>query len=76
MRFTEREFYRIVGDAIRVARQRRGWTQATLAEESHLSVNYVSRLERGEIGMSLFYAVRIAAALGITVREMMARGPR
>lgn len=59
------EFASTVGERIRVARQQKGWTQVELAEAAGLSSNYVARLERGELGASLFVAMRIAEALGI-----------
>jgi len=52
-----------VGEAIRRARQEHGWTQAVLAEQAGLSPNYIARLERGELGPSLFVANRICEAL-------------
>lgn len=59
-----KEYEKRVGDAIRRARKKRGWTQATLARHARLSPNYVARLERGEMGPSLFVADRICRALG------------
>ncbi len=56
-----------VGDRIRLARQTKGWTQVELAEASGLSSNYVARLERGELGASLYVASKIAEALGLTL---------
>lgn len=61
------EFASTVGERIRVSRQQKGWTQVELAEAAGLSSNYVARLERGELGASLFVAMRIADALGITL---------
>ena len=61
------EFASSVGERIRVARQQKGWTQVELAEAASLSSNYVARLERGELGASLFVAMRIAEALGVTL---------
>ena len=60
-------FNRAVGAAIRLARQKNGWTQAGLAERAELSPNYIARLERGELGPSLFVARKLSAALGIVV---------
>jgi len=57
-----------------VARQHKGWTQVELADASGLSSNYVARLERGELGASLFVAMRIADALGITL-DGLAQSP-
>jgi transcriptional regulator with XRE-family HTH domain len=64
--FTER-----VGYAIRTARTTREWTQAELAERAELSANYVARLERGELGPSLWVAHRIAMALGTTIDALL-----
>lgn len=64
--FTER-----VGDAIRAARRVREWTQAELAERASLSSNYVARLERGELGASLWVAHRLARALGTSIDALL-----
>jgi transcriptional regulator with XRE-family HTH domain len=60
-----------VGEAIRRARQLRGWTQARLAEVAGLSPNYVARLERGELGPSLFVANQLCEALAIDVDTLL-----
>ncbi len=61
-----------VGGSIRAARHVRGWTQVELAEQASLSSNYVARLERGELGPSLWVAHRIARALGVTLDALLA----
>ena len=71
------EFAATVGESIRRERQQRGWTQAELAEASGLSVNYVARLERGELGPSLWVAFRLAEALEVQVESLVsARAPQ
>lgn len=65
------EFAITVGGSIRSARQGLGWTQAQLAESADLSVNYVARLERGELGPSLFVASRLASALGVPLETLV-----
>lgn len=67
-----RAFNTTVGEAIRRARQEHGWTQAFLAEQAGLSPNYVARLERGELGPSLFVASRICEALTIEIDSLVA----
>ena len=57
----------VVGEAVRRARQAHGWTQAHLAETAGFSPNYIARLERGELGPSLFVANQLCEALGIDV---------
>jgi transcriptional regulator with XRE-family HTH domain len=60
-----------VGEAVRRARQSLGWTQAQLAECAGFSPNYIARLERGELGPSLFVANRLCATLGIEVGQLL-----
>lgn len=64
-------FNTLVGEGIRRARQEHGWTQAFLADQAGLSPNYIARLERGELGPSLFVANRICEALNITLEELV-----
>ncbi len=64
-----------VGERIRVARQQKGWTQVELAEAAELSSNYVARLERGELGASLYVASRISEALGISLDRLVGPPP-
>lgn len=69
-----RSFNSVVGDAIRKARQEHAWTQAVLAEQAGLSPNYIARLERGELGPSLFVANQICEALSIALETLVAPG--
>lgn len=64
-------FNAMVGDGIRRARQEHGWTQAFVADKAGLSPNYIARLERGELGPSLFVANRICEALAIALEELV-----
>ena len=64
-------FNTVVGEGIRRARQEHGWTQAFLADQARLSPNYVARLERGELGPSLFVANRICEALSIPLEDLL-----
>lgn len=65
-------FNALVGEGIRRARQERSWTQAFLAEQARLSPNYIARLERGELGPSLFVANRICLALRMEIGALLA----
>lgn len=70
-----RSFNVTVGEAIRRGRQAFGWTQAQLANEAGLSPNYIARLERGELGPSLFVASRICQALQIDLTTLLGGSP-
>ncbi len=52
------------GKAIREKRRRPGLTQEPLADKAHLHPNYLGRIERGEVSVSLKSLRRIAKALG------------
>ena len=67
----EHEFVTQVGEAIRRSRAALGWTQVQLATEAELSANYVARLERGELGPSLFVAARLARAMGVALDDLI-----
>jgi transcriptional regulator with XRE-family HTH domain len=56
---------------VRRARQSHGWTQAQLAEYAGFSANYIARLERGELGASLFVAHQLCDALGTDLTALL-----
>jgi transcriptional regulator with XRE-family HTH domain len=60
-------FAAVVGEGVRRHRQAAGWTQVQLAEAAGLSPNYVARLERGELGPSLFVAHQLSRTFGVPV---------
>jgi transcriptional regulator with XRE-family HTH domain len=69
-------FAAVVGEGVRRHRQAAGWTQVQLAEAAGLSPNYVARLERGELGASLFVAHQLSVTLGISVVDLFEQQPR
>src|SRR5262249_25533599 len=56
---------------LRRLRQRTGLTQAQLAEKAGLHLHGVTKLEQGDREPALATAAKIAAALGVTVDELM-----
>lgn len=68
---TEQELVRRFGQAVRAARKMRGWSQATLAEQLDVSVDYAGMLERGERLPSFAVAIRVAEVLGTTVVQLI-----
>ena len=62
-----------LGETIRAERLARKLTQEQFAEKSDLSVNFIGNVERGEQAVSLDSIVQIAAALKLTVQELMAK---
>ncbi len=69
----EDAFVAAFGEHVRIARLARKLTQAALAERARLSSNYVARLERGEVGASLWVAHCLAGAMSMKVGELLDR---
>ena len=63
---------RIVGEKIRSYRKRAELTQEQLAEKADLHHNFIGEVERGNMEMSLTSMLKIAKALGVRVRDLVA----
>lgn len=61
------------GSRVRELRLARGLSQEAFAEACDLDRTYIGSVERGERNISLKNIERIAAALEITVGELMAK---
>jgi transcriptional regulator with XRE-family HTH domain len=67
-----RPHLKILGDAIRRYRAEAGLSQEQLAEKAELHPVYIGKIERGEQWISLHALLRIAKALGIRARDLVA----
>ena len=65
-----REVAGVFGSRVRDRRLARRWTLEELAERAGLHYTYVGVVERGEANITLFNAVRIAAALDVNPAEL------
>ena len=63
---------RLLGQAVRDKRKEAGLTQERLAERADLSTIFISRIERGVESPTLDNLVKIARALGVRVRDLVA----
>jgi transcriptional regulator with XRE-family HTH domain len=63
---------RLLGEAIRALRAKASLTQEALAEKADLSSIFISRIERGKESPSLDSLVKIAKALNVRVRDLVA----
>lgn len=64
-----------VGRNIRFLRLRAGLTQAGLAETAGIGQTYVGQIERAEKNVSLEVLGEIAAALGVTMADLLRTPP-
>lgn len=64
-----------LGRQVREARERRGLSLRALAARSGVSINAISRIERGETSPTVASLRRLAAALGEPVAAFFADGP-
>ena len=60
-----------IGDAIAQARAEKGLTQSELAERAGTSQSAISQIEKGERTPSFATATQIAAALGVSMADLL-----
>lgn len=65
-----------LGQAVRAARQRLGWSQEQLAHAAGLDRTYVSGLERGRRNPALTTQQKIADALGVPLPDLLSAGQK
>lgn len=63
--------YKIIGERIREARRRRGWSQERLSEEIDVATAYISRIERGSSQVNLKRLAQISKALGTSLEYLI-----
>ena len=63
---------RLLGEAVRATRKEAGFSQEKLAEKADLSTVFISRIERGVESPSVDNLQKIAKALGVRVRDLVA----
>lgn len=59
------------GEAVRTARQVVGMSQEDLAFRCEIDRSYLGAIERGEQNPGLLHLCRIAAALGLTLQDLI-----
>lgn len=76
MQDEEREWLAAVGLRIRLGRVVRRETQRELAARCGLSPVTLGSIERGDHAAGVLAYVRVAAALGVAVGELVGKGPQ
>ncbi len=66
------ELFRRLGGRIRDLRERRGWSQETLAERCGKHYTYIGRIERGVQNVTIEVLSSLAEALGATIADLVA----
>lgn len=67
----EQKIKKEFGDRVRSIRKNKGLSQEALALKCELDRTYIGSVERGERNVSLLNICKIAAALGVSPRELM-----
>lgn len=62
---------RRLGARIAALRKERGWTQDNLGEYSHISREHISHLENGLREASLGTLIKLAAAFGMKISQLI-----
>ena len=68
----QRSVSKILGETIRAERIKAGLSQEQLAEKADLARNYIGNIERAEYKVTVEVLARIAKALGMKVRDLVA----
>lgn len=63
------------GSGLRHARKARGWGQSQLADAANLSIDMISRIERGDAAPSFDSVEALAKALGISPLQLFSMKP-
>jgi transcriptional regulator with XRE-family HTH domain len=63
---------RLLGEAVRTKRKTAKFSQEKLAEKAELSTVFISRIERGKESPSVDSLVKLARALRVRVRDLVA----
>lgn len=63
---------RLLGEAVRHSRKVAGFSQEKLAEKAGLSTVFISRIERGVESPTVDNLLKIAKALGLRARDLIA----
>jgi transcriptional regulator with XRE-family HTH domain len=63
----------VVGQVIANHRERKGWSQSTLAEALGVTQTTISRIERGQSGADAYFLHRVAEVLGLAPEALTAQ---
>jgi len=61
----------IIGENLKIARQKLGLTQSEIAKKAKISTNYYARIERGEVNTSVETLESIFKALGVKSSDIL-----
>lgn len=64
----KRQHTSVFGEALREARQRKGWSQRELSARTHMTQAHISRIENGEVDPQLSSLVELARHLDLEVQ--------
>lgn len=56
---------------VKLVRYQRGWSQKEAARQARMAINYYRRVERANLNPSLLGTIRLAQALGVSVRHLI-----
>lgn len=62
--------YKLIGERIKDARRKKGWSQEKLSEEIDVAIAYISRVERGA-QVNLKRLAQISKVLDISIEQLL-----
>ena len=64
-------YYNLIGERIKQARKKKGWSQERLSEEIDVTIAYLSRVERGGSQVNLKRLAQIAKVLDTSIETLI-----
>lgn len=63
--------FKLIGQRIKQARAKKGWSQEKLAEEINVATAFLSRVERGGTSINLNRLAQISEVLDVPIEELI-----
>ena len=61
---------KLLGDKIKLLRERNKMTQEDLAHVSHINVSYLAKIENGYVNTTIRYLIKISRGLKVQVKDL------
>lgn len=68
---TDEKYLKLLGERVFALRNKKGWTQAELAEKLDTQHTAVRRIEKGQVNSTINMLRKIAKELGVSITDLV-----
>ncbi len=61
---------KLLGETIRVLREKANMTQEDLADKAHINVSYLAKIENGYVNTTVRYLIKLSRGLHVQVKDL------